>query len=211
MQNFISKSRKKKFIEKCICIGLRLNSSTDDQDKEEEIIKLEEKVLELKKENRSLKLQLADNQQMNKESNDKDNEELIASKKKNEELELQISDLTKKLEELEEKYKTATVENEKEKQQIIEKHAAELDNLRDTLDKKQKELETQQESNKTNNNNNNTGGGSNNGELIRGIMNQFYVKLYQSIEEQETMSTADILKLTAEIIRKETKAALNSN
>lgn len=211
MQNFIFKTRKKIFIDKCICIGLRLNSSTDGQDKEEEIIKLEEKVLDLKKENRALKLQLADNDQMKKESNDKDNEELIASKKKNEELELQISDLTKKLEDLEEKHKTATVENEKERQQIIEKHAAELDNLRDTLDKKQKELETQQESNKTNNNNNNTGGGSNNGELIRGIMNQFYVKLYQSIEEQETMSTADILKLTAEIIRKETKAALNSN
>lgn len=167
--------------------------------------------MDLKKENRALKLQLADNEQMKNESNDKDNEELIASKKKNEELELQILDLTKKLEDLEEKHKTATVENEKGRQQIIEKHAAELDNLRDTLDKKQKELETQQESNKTNNNNNNTGGGSNNGELIRGIMNQFYVKLYQSIEEQETMSTADILKLTAEIIRKETKAALNSN
>lgn len=187
-----------------------MNSTTDNYDREEEIIKLEEKVLELKKENRALKLQVTENDQAKKHVNDKENEELMTLKKSNEEYELKISELSTKMQEMEEKSSLQTAEHEMEKQQINEKHTAELNGLRETLNEKCNELDTLQQNVKSSQGSNNNNS-SNNGELIRGIMNQFYVKLYQSIEGQETMSTAEILKITAEIIRKETKAALNSN
>lgn len=44
---------------------------------------------------------------------------------------------------------------------------------------------------------------------VRAIMNELYVKLYQNVSEKETMTSGEILKLTAEIIRSETKSALN--
>lgn len=189
-----------------LILGLRLGSlnPTNVPDKEEEIIKLEEKVLELKKENRLLK-QLSESDQARRDKNEKEKEDLSILQKTNKEKEHKIIELTRNLQELEEKLNTEFEAKEKEKVELIEKYTAEVESLHEELEKKKIELEEaqKQQSNKT--------GNSNNGEMIRGIMNQFYVKLYQSIEGKDTMTSGDILKLTAEIIRKETKAALNSN
>lgn len=200
-------SYKREFILTILIAGLRLGSlnPTDVPDKEEEIIKLEEKVLELKKENRLLKLQLSESDQAKRDNNEKEKEDLIILQKTNNEREHKITELTRNLQELEQKLSTEFETKEKEKAELTEKYTVEMENLHEELEKKKVELEEaqQQKSNKT--------GDANNGEMIRGIMNQFYVKLYQSIEGKETMASGDILKLTAEIIRKETKAALNSN
>lgn len=177
--------------------------ASDAPDREEEIIKLEEKMLELKKENRLLKLQLAESEQEKRTSNEKEKEELANMMKVKEENELKITELTAKLEETEQTLRAEISAKDKAIEELGEKYTAELATLRDELEKKSKALETLEQSQKSAN--------TNNGDTIRNIMNQFYVKLYQSIEGKTTMASADILKLTAEIIRKETKAALNSN
>lgn len=166
-------------------------------------------MLELKKENRLLKLQLAEIEQGQKASNEKEKEELADMMKIKEENELKITELTTKLEETEQTEQTLRAEvNSKEKaiKEFNEKYTTDMASLRDELEKKSKALETLEKAEKVE-----KGANTSNGETIRSIMNQFYVKLYQSVEGKNTMTSADILKLTAEIIRKETKAALNTN
>lgn len=182
-----------------------MSKSNNGQDKEEEIIKLEEKMLELKKENRALKLQLTDTKQPNLDTNDKDKEELATLQKNNEEKELQISALSNKVQELDQKIIATIQSNNEEKQRLIEKHTEDVAQLREELEKKNNELKTLHEKGQE------TKGSNDNGEMIRSIMNEFYKKLYKSVEEKQTLTSTEILKLTAEIIRKETKAALSSN
>lgn len=181
-----------------------MNSSKNENvhDEEGEIIKLEEKLLDLKKENRLLKLRLTEKEQVNKVSNDKEKEELTAMGKSNEEKELKINELTNKLKEVENELNMEKESKEMENEKLSEKYTTDFNTLREELEQKNKELEALQQS---------KAGNANNGETIRKIMNQFYVKLYESIQTKESMTSADILKLTAEIIRKETKSALNPN
>lgn len=190
------------------------SKSNNAHDKEEEIIKLEEKVLELKKENRALKSQLSENSgdRMKKESDNKEVEILL--QKTIEEKELKIVELTGKVHELteknqaiEEKFNTAMATEKRKHEQLLERHSNELDELRAELERKTNEfqdMQQQQQQDKSKESN------TNNGEMIRSIMNQFYSKLFQNIEGKSTLSSADVLKLTAEIIRKETKAALTN-
>lgn len=199
-------------------LGLWLVSSKPSNtfDKEEEIIKLEEKMLELKKENRLLKLQLNDSEKLSTVASSKEKDELIVLQKSNEEKEIKISQLMGKTQELEQAIQQANQSKETEKEQLIQIHMDEIAKLREELEKKNKELLALQESSKQQEKESKEPGekmGTNetNAEMIRSIMNQFYVKFYQSVDGKNTLTTAEALKLTAEIIRKETKAALNSN
>lgn len=183
-------------------------------DKEEEIIELEEKLLELKKENRLLKLQLNDNGKQSTLASSKEQEEIAAAlQKSNEEKEVKISELMSKTQELELLIQQAHESKEMEKEQLIEIQMNETAKLREELDKKNNELIALQESSKQQETPSQEKMTTNetNAETIRSIMNQFYVKLYQSLDGKMSLTTAEVLKLTAEIIRKETKAALNSN
>lgn len=164
---------------------------------------MEEKMLELKKENRALKMVLSESERVKTDTNSKDKEELAILQKCNDEKALTISELTLQVQELIQKSNEALQSKEQEKQQLIEKHTAEIEQLREEFEKKSAEMQAEQPKSK--------GDNENQTEKIRSIMQQFYVKLYQSIEGTDTMSTADVLKMTAEIIRKETKAALNAN
>lgn len=190
---------------KNIIIGLWLVSSrsSNPHDKEEEIIQLEEKMLELKKENRALKLQLTEIERVKVDSNSKDKEDLATLQKRNDENELTITELTSQVQELDRKLSAALESKEQEKQQLIENYTAEIEQLRKEIKKESAQVQVEQPNSKVDH--------ESQTEKIRSIMNGFYVKLYQSIEGKETMSSADVLKITAEIIRKETKAALNSN
>lgn len=194
-------------------LGLWLVSSKSNNahDKEEEIIKLEEKVLELKKENRALKSQLNEcsGDRIKKGSDNKEVEVLL--QKTIEEKEFKIVELSSKVQELseknqtiEEKFNTTMETKKREHEQLFAQHSIEMDELRAELERKNKELQDMQQDKSKESN-------TNNGEMIRSIMNQFYTKLFQSIEGKSTLSSADVLKLTAEIIRKETKAALNTS
>lgn len=190
------------------------SKSNNAHDKEDEIMKLEEKVLELKKENRALKSQLSEcgGDRIKKDSDNKEVE--IRLQKTIEEKELKIVELTGEVQELtgknqsiEEKFNTAMETEKLEREKLLARHSSEMDELRAELERKSNELQAmQQDKNKESKESN-----VNNGEMIRSIMNQFYTKLFKSIDGKSTLSSADVLKLTAEIIRKETKAALNTS
>lgn len=201
LHNFIEDLVKYLFIKYSDNSGLRLCSSNpaNAPDKEEEIIKLEEKVLELKKENRLLKQQLKESDEAARNPTIQDEGELKALYRSNEAKDIRIEELQS----MEQQLKTEIESKNDEIAKLNEKYTTELDVLRNELAMKNTELETKQQSNKS--------GNTNNGETVRSIMNQFYVKFYRSIEGKEPMCSADVLKLTAEIIRKETKAALNLN
>lgn len=195
-------------------LGLWLVSpkSGNAHDKEEEIIKLEEKVLELKKENRALKSQLSDSSgdRIKKDSDNKETENLL--QKTIDEKELKIVELSSKVQELteknqaiEEKFNIAMETDKHEHEKLIAKHSSEMDGLRAEFERKNSELQAMQQDKSKDESN------TNNGEMIRSIMNQFYTKLFQNLEGKGALSSAEVLKLTAEIIRKETKAALNTS
>lgn len=191
------------------------SKSNNPQDKEEEIMKLEEKVLELKKENRALKLQLNESGgARSKEECDKKETEIILLQMEIEEKEQKIAELLGKVQELieqnqaiEKKCNADMDAKQHEHDQLMARHTNEMDELRIELERKTNELRTAQQEKSKNGNESN----ANNGEMIRSIMNQFYTKLFQSIEGKSSLSSADFLKLTAEIIRKETKAALSTS
>lgn len=193
------------------------SKSSTAHDKEEEIIKLEEKVLDLKKENRALKSQLSEGSG-DRVKKDADNKEAELSLQKTiDEKALKIVELTAKVQELaatnqanEEKFNTTMETKKHEHVELIARHKTEMDELRAELERKISELEAMRQE-KSKENDDSPASNMNNGEMIRSIMNQFYSKLFQSIEGKNTLSSADVLKLTAEIIRKETKAALNTS
>ncbi|XP_031626354.1 uncharacterized protein LOC116342761 [Contarinia nasturtii] len=192
-------------------LRLKATHATNASDKDEEIIRLEEKVLELKKENRALKMQLTEGEKVIVRENDNDKEWMELQRKITDQ-EHHIVELKNKWEETEQSLKMGMESIEKDKADIIANHAKEMNVLREELEKKNAEMDTLREQLKEQHDQSNkSSGNAGKGDMIRDIMNQFYVKLYQSIEGKETMGSADILKLTAEIIRKETKAALNSN
>lgn len=171
-------------------------------------------MLELKKENRVLKLQLNEGAalQNKEESNKKDME--IELQKRIDEKEHKIAELTSQIQELidknraiEEKFTTDMDAMKHEHKQSIDRHTNEMDKMRTELESKTNELKIALHEKSKEDKDSSV----NNGELIRSIMNQFYGKLLQSIEGKSTLTSVEVLKLTAEIIRKETKAALNSS
>lgn len=192
------------------------SKSGNAQDKEEEIIQLEEKVLELKKENRALKSQFTESSgdRIKKDSDNKETEHLL--QKTIDEKELKIGELTSKVQELteknqniEDKFNTAMETDKHEREKLVAQHSSEMDALRAELEQKNNELQAMQQDKSKEESK--EGSNANNGEMIRSIMNRFYTKLFQNIDGKSTLSSAEVLKLTAEIIRKETKAALNTS
>lgn len=222
-------------------------------DYEDEVIKLEEKIVELKKENRLLKLKLAESE--SKEPSvalsasavslatvaSPASEDLASVKQ---ELEMANNDLEKlrhekadqetKIQELERKLKDET-----EKATAATKAKADLQTKLKAVEIKLK-AEMELKVSIANNSNTNiqrsnakiaylekslkamaakVAEKARNGvsgavaatehETIRSIMNKLYVELFQSVNGRDTMTSAEVLKLTAELIRRETKAALN--
>lgn len=204
-------------------------------DYEEEMIKLEEKIVELKKENRLYKLKLAEAENKVPSVTSSGNEELTALKEQfeaaNKDLakfrqeqsakEAVIEELNGKLNEETEKANAsahAKRELETTVEQLEGKLKAEIelnksmeDNARDfnkssadlakQLKEAQEKVAEYQKNGQTAQNKSH--------ETIRSIMNKLYVELFQSVNGRDTMSSAEVLKLTAELIRRETKAALN--
>lgn len=170
---------------------------------------MEEKVLELKKENRALKSQLSESS-MKKDSDNKETEQKLQNTIDEKELKIvelsnRVQELTQKNETIEEKFNIAMETDKHEREKLVAQHSSEMDGLRAELERKNNELQAMQEDKSKEASN------TNNGEMVRSIMNQFYTKLFQSIEGKSTLSSAEVLKLTAEIIRKETKAALSTS
>lgn len=172
---------------------------TADNDKEEDIIKLEERILEVKKENRYLKLQMAKLE--HEKQADSNISATVMLQKCNEGKDIEIIELKKNLEELETRSKREVNSKVDEIEKMKTEFATELDKLRQQI--KEKEMILQKSYKESGNKNNN--------EVVLGIMNHLYVQLYQNIDGKGPMETADLLKLIAEIIRKETKTALNQN
>lgn len=211
-------------------------------DTEDEIIKLEEKIVELKKNNRLLKLKLAESDSKESlvaaASVNPVNDELATAKQELETVNKDIEKLRQdkidndaKMVELEKKLKEET------------KKAIALANAKDELDAKLQELEVKLkaeiELKKSSANNvhdneklktqiadlekqlkemhakiaeheqNGQLAQTKSHETIRSYMNKLYVELFQSVNCRDTLTAAEVLKLTAELIRRETKAALN--
>lgn len=143
-----------------------------------------------------LLLQLSESKQMNKTTDDAKDAEISA-------LHQTIEQKDAKIRELEQKFHADIASMENEKQELIKSNKYELEILND-LEKKISELEGQQQTEKADK-------GTTSADQIRSIMNQFYNRLYQSINGKDTLSSKEILKLSAELIRKETNAALSSN
>lgn len=167
-------------------------------------------MLELKKENRALKSQLG-GEQIKRDYDNKEAENLLQMKIDEKELKIvelssKIQELTMKLQATEEKFDSALETEKVERDKLVAQHSSEMDTLRDELERKNSELQAMQQDKSKEG-----GSTTNNVEMIRSIMNQFYMKLFQSIEGKSSLSSSEVLKLTAEIIRKETKAALNTS
>lgn len=169
-----------------------------DDEKENEIIKLEERVLELRKENRILKLQANKNEQ-NDKVDESANENILKLHKTIEEKDLEMSALKLKVKDLEADLMESKLAKSKAVEEIERKMSGELEMLSRDIKEKEKLL-TQASSA--------AGGSKNNNEIIMGIMNQLYQELYIHIDGNFTGSV-DLLKLIAKTIRKQTEAALN--
>lgn len=206
-------------------------------DSEEEIIKLEEKIVELKKENRLLKLkavEAASNEQFVMAPTNEElapvKEELKTVKRDLEKLRQQNVDKETKIHELEGKLQmenekanvltSAKAELERKLQESERKLKAEMElkksvaldtDKRDAkileLGEKVKSLTAKIVEHEKSGEAAQTKGH----ETIRSIMNKLYVELFQSVNGRDTMTSAEVLKLTAELIRRETKAALNQS
>lgn len=169
-----------------------------DDEKENEIIKLEERVLQLKKENRLLKLQANKNEQSDK-ANDNVNENMLKLHKTIEEKDLEMSALKLKIKDLEADLLESKLAKSKAVEEIERKMADELEILgRDIKEKENLLAKASSEAGESQNNNG----------LIMGIMNKLYQELYINIDGKFANSV-DLLKLIAKIIRKQTEAALN--
>lgn len=182
---------------------LRLNAHSTASPKgnnelEEEILTLEEKVLDLKKENRGLKLQLQEidlSRKQKLEQDTKDNSLIEELKSENDKKQAKIVELSTQIENI-----TKTSQNEVE--ELKKGREERITALQKDLEGKSNKIESlhQQISDSS----------KKSGELVRSILNEFYQKLHEKISDETDISPADILKLSADIIRKETKAALNS-
>lgn len=169
----------------------------DANELEEEILKLEERLLDLKKENRCLKLQLQEmnlSRQKQLEQDSKDDSLMESLRTENHEKGKKIDELLAQVENL-----TISLRNDLDT--ANKSNADKIEALQSELEVKSTEIDAlhQQVSEASNKSS----------EMVRSILNEFYQKLHASICDKADVSSADVLKLSADIIRKETKAALN--
>jgi len=169
------------------------NSKTGDE-KDDEILQLEEKLIEVRKENRALKQQV------------KGLEEGASAKA--------TKDLLKQEDEEALAVLTVQVTESRRTIEIYQKEREtknkEIGELKAKIEIQQRELEqAKAEATKHNDANKSKENSVPSAELIRGIMNEFYQKLHKSVNEQNTWSKQEVLKLSVELIRNETKAALS--
>lgn len=208
-------------------------------DLEDEIIKLEEKLVDLKKENRLLKLKLVEAESKGPPSTSAGNEELDTVKeqletvKKNVEIlhrdksdqEAKIQQLEEKLREETEKTNAASTAKDELEAKVkeldgelkseLESKKSKANDVQDQagLNARVEELEKQlkeSEAKIAEHEQNGQAAQTKSHETIRSIMNKLYVELFQNVNGRDTMTSAEVLKLTAELIRRETKAALTA-
>lgn len=190
---------------------IRAKSALSDE-KEDEILQLEEKVLELKKENRSLKaeLKLATEQrqpEIQQPKVDEINEKEDELRAQAEVLRKEIEDKSRMIKQLEDDIETvkAVLVNERavntSKTNEAEGQTARIAQLEADVKAKDEKIAALEQENQA--------ASAKNAEKIRGIMNDFYGKFYEQVKDRELMTASEILKLTVEIVRRETKSALN--
>lgn len=205
-------SKLERVLDQVECLNLSCGRQQSDcVDKDDEVITLEEKLLALKKENRLLKLQLqeAERAKEDAKANVKsiNPEALAVLEKKIVDKDKQIEEFQTKTAELERtvgEQKAAFEEATKKKNEVVDKQLTEIANLKAELATKESQLQAATEQNGQQL----SGKGA---DALRSIMNQFYVQLFETINGKDELTASEVLKLTAEIIRKETRAALNQN
>lgn len=186
-----------RMLDKIDYLKLNAGNKTGDE-KDDEILQLEERIVELKKENRILKQQVKDSNSAaaavsvaaKASSKDSDDGALVA---------VLTVDLTEANHTIDQLQRNARGKD----QRLVEadKRVAALEaELKDAKSKA-----VQQHSN---------GGRGDEAagqsvDLIRGIMNDFYQKLYQGLDQRNSWPKQEVLKMAADLIRSETKAALN--
>lgn len=185
-----------RMLDKIDLIRTNVAGKTGDE-KDDEILELEEKIVELKKENRLLKLaakEVADaavviSAPSAPQTDSKDAEAVAV-------LTVEVTEARRTIDDL---------------RQVIN----DKDGQTTELNKKLVDLETQLKDEQAkvvaqrNSEQNNAATAGQNASLVREIMNELYQKLYQSLEERPSWPKQDILKLTADLIRNETKAVLS--
>lgn len=172
---------------------LKLNAGNRTADeKDDEILQLEEKIVDLKKENRAMKQEIkeleilaAEQQSGTKETNDAAlaamTEQINSNKCTIENLHVNANEKDKTIQELNDRIKLLETKLEEEKVNS------------EKLSRASQEQAVAPQSS----------------DLIRSIMNDLYQKMYTSLNERNTWSKQDLLKLSADLIRSETKAALS--
>lgn len=209
---------------------LKLNSGKSLErldDRDEEILKLEEKIVELKKENRVLKLQITDwenakqsNATVDVQSNEssrlkeeleqkieaigKLQSEIAANVVKTTEFQNKIKDLENKFRE--EQNKMGELETKNKNCDVLSVRVKELETKLAEEQAKSKEIETNAAKKPLI-----SPQPPPNDQLIRGIMNGFFQKLMKAVNEKPSFTSQEILKITAELVRSETMAALKRN
>lgn len=179
---------------------LRLDANAkprDSNELEEENLQLEERMLELKKENRCLKLQLQEvnlSRQQKLEQVSKHNSLMETLRTENHEKGIQIDELLAQVEHL-----TISLQNDID---TARSNEDKITALQKELGVKSTEIDRLQQQI--------TEASNKSSEMVRSILNEFYQKLHASICDETDVSSADVLKLSADIIRKETKAAFTS-
>lgn len=171
---------------------LKLNAANrTGDDKDDEILQLEEKIVDLKKENRTLKQEIKELEKLTVDQQsaavETDNagvaaltEEINANKCTIDGLRTDATEKDKNIEDLHAQIKQLEAKLEEEKANSA-KHS--------------KAVQEAPVANQSS-------------DLIRSIMNDLYQKLYNSLNERNTWPKQEVLKLSADLIRSETKAAL---
>lgn len=171
-------------------------ASKESNELEEEIIRLEERILELKKENRSLKLQLRESDMFRKQTLEQDKQEnaTIAT------LRTECDAKQSKIDELSAQVDKVLESSRNDLDGIKKENDDKIQRLQCDLDAKSGEIESLQQQM--------TEASAKSGDIVRAVLNEFYQKLHETIGAKDDVSADDVLKLSADIIRKETKAAL---
>lgn len=180
-------------LDKIDLLKMGSGSGKTGDEKDDEILELEEKVIELKKENRTLKLQIKD--LGNPTAN---NKPLISNGEASTPTQHIYEDLESK----------RIIENLRRENEIKVREAEDLKNKIQELETKLGEERAKAEKlSQIQQKNAETPSGSN-PEMIRAIMNDLYQKLFTSLNQRNMWPKQDVLKITADLIRSETKAAL---
>lgn len=170
-------------------------------DLEDQILNLEEKMVDLKKENR-----------MERESRTK---EVADANKEIEKLKEELASKTKSAEKLENEIaqlKNAPSSGQTNKgkdKQTIQELTEQNKQLQTTVQSKDAEIAQLKQSQATAKGKEDSSNGQQvNNEKIQSIMNGVYGKLYQAVSTRDSMTSGEVLNIVADLIRRETKALL---